>query len=101
MFWHLVVGAQIVTRESLDAIDRMIFPPPNSSFVLAGCRTPMIEIPSGAILNQIIVEGIITRHNILYHSFHNIAVNVLGLCDNTKPSQWTPYYNDRWSYISQ
>ena len=47
----------------------------------------MIEIPSGAILNQIIVEGIITRHNILYHSFHNIAVNVLGLCDNTKPSQ--------------
>ncbi|XP_065903444.1 adhesion G protein-coupled receptor L3-like [Dysidea avara] len=54
---NIIVGAQLATKEGLEGIVTMTFPPPNSRFdLIDGYMIPMIEIPSAAIINQTAVE---------------------------------------------
>jgi len=58
----LVIAAQIATQENLENISTVVFPPldssTNSTFMMFGNMTAMIQIPSTAIINQITKEGI-------------------------------------------
>ena len=61
----LVIGAQIATQENLKKVNTVEFPPSDSStnnnnFMMFGNMTPMIQIPSSVIINQIAEEGVYT-----------------------------------------
>jgi len=63
LFYHFVViGAQIATQENLRNTSTVEFPPPDSSsesiFMMFGNMTPMIQIPSSVIVNQISEKGV-------------------------------------------
>jgi len=59
---YSVIGAQIATKENLQIKSTVEFPPPDSSsnnnFMRFGNMTPMIQIPSSVIVNQIAQEGL-------------------------------------------
>jgi len=58
-FYIIVIGAQIATQENLENISNVEFPQPDSNinFMMFGNMTPMIQIPSSVIINQIAEEG--------------------------------------------
>jgi len=54
-----VIGAQIVTPESLQGMENITFPDADSmdALMMFGNMTPAIEIPTTVIVNQINSEG--------------------------------------------